>query len=113
MDTRSSKFDGPWKKPSKAAAIQGSEARLSRTKAAAKRKQQRMNKQADKRKEVGYEANTPRCAHCIHFKPAGIVLFNSVPQERGAACRKHGFPLRNEHGCCDTWAGQDGSTLEN
>lgn len=64
-----------------------------------------------RRKAAGYEADTPRCANCKHFRQAGNYLINSLPHFSHARCTRHDFKP-DDHGCCDTWEGKDGSTLE-
>ena len=63
-----------------------------------------------KAKAVNYEKNAPRCESCRHYRKAATVLLGSLPQKMDARCRRHGFKV-SQFGCCDTWAGADGSEL--
>lgn len=60
---------------------------------------------------AGYEPDTPRCATCKHFRQTGTFLVDSLPRYNHARCQKHDF-RPDDHGCCDTWAGKDGSVLD-
>jgi len=60
---------------------------------------------------AGYEPDTPRCATCKHFRSAGLHLSDSTPHFHHARCMRHDFKP-DDHGCCNTWEGKDGSTLE-
>ena len=70
------------------------------------------NQRAKKlRQKIGYEADTPTCSNCQHFKPERSVLINSLPQHFPNHCSQHMIRVDRE-ALCNTWQGKDGSTLE-
>lgn len=65
---------------------------------------------ASLKRQLHYDSDVPRCETCKHFRKAGSVLIDSLPRAFGPKCTLHDFNVR-QCGCCDTWAGHDGSDL--
>lgn len=106
-NARSARYDGPWKKPQKPKVVSTTQAARN-----ARIKADMLHKQALalKAKAVNYEKDAPRCENCKHFRKAGTMLVDSLPKQVPAKCKLHGFKAQ-PFGCCDTWAGTDGSEL--
>jgi hypothetical protein len=63
------------------------------------------------KRTIGYDPDTPRCSTCRGYR-APVLLSKG----RGAGlsdpwCGVHAVPIRPV-GCCDSWIGRDGETLE-
>lgn len=64
------------------------------------------------RREFGYQGSTPVCRTCTNFKESRVVLTkNSNTVRLNHHCNLGGFNI-SPNGCCDRWAGKDGSKLK-
>ena len=59
----------------------------------------------ERRSTVGYDANPPTCAQCVHFRPS-----NHAKGLR-PYCVKNKFHVVSQ-GICDRWKSPSGETLE-
>lgn len=64
-----------------------------------------------RRKQVGYDADPPRCETCLHYKAPGSYLRDSLPRPTPAICKRESFTVL-PIACCDNWISRDGDLLE-
>lgn len=68
--------------------------------------------QKAKRRAVEYDADTPRCQICKHYRKTQHVFQNLAPIGVFTLwCDRNAFPVRPS-GLCNEWQGKRGETLE-
>lgn len=72
----------------------------------------KMSKLSQLKHDWNYDTDVPRCATCVHFKTAMIVLTTNSRTKRINHHCGIGFFRVAQNSVCDKWLGADGSTLE-
>lgn len=68
--------------------------------------------QKAKRRAVEYDADTPRCQTCKHFRKTHHVVRNGAPMGVVTVwCHSNEFPVRPA-GLCNAWQSRRGETLD-